>query len=378
MVATTITIKTFTPIWTGDIDGKCTEIKETGLIGSMRWWYEAIVRGLGGYACDPTGLSKCELSGKENKDERIQKLCPACYLFGTTGWKRQFNLQVKPSQQGVPLHFRTSTPMNRNWLDRIFGEMKSEENGKKEYDISNSKVFFGNMKFHIVFRNVEDDFARIQILSLLNFMSEYGGIGAKLQHGFGQFMCELSRDFDLAFSNLYRMIEEGRFRIKSNLNEVPNLNNFVCMTYNLKQDDLKVFLRGGSHYGNPDMAKEERYIPCIFDLRYKGKGNIGFRQWLENQKSWTHDNLNSLLGVSEKKGQKINDEERTASKVIMGMPYKQGERYQLKVLAFPPSDLLSPAEFADLFNEYIQEVFSVAGKTVYGTDILKKIQEGIP
>ncbi|RLG29077.1 type III-B CRISPR module RAMP protein Cmr1, partial [Methanosarcinales archaeon] len=47
MTPTTIGIRTLTPIWTGDADGKCTEIKETGIIGSMRWWYEAIVRGLG-------------------------------------------------------------------------------------------------------------------------------------------------------------------------------------------------------------------------------------------------------------------------------------------------------------------------------------------
>ena len=50
-----IEIKTLTPIWTGGVKGSCDILRETGIIGSMRWWYEAIVRGLGGDACDPTG-----------------------------------------------------------------------------------------------------------------------------------------------------------------------------------------------------------------------------------------------------------------------------------------------------------------------------------
>lgn len=42
------------PLWTGGIDGSMNHIHETGIIGSMRWWYEAIVRGLGGRAYDPS------------------------------------------------------------------------------------------------------------------------------------------------------------------------------------------------------------------------------------------------------------------------------------------------------------------------------------
>lgn len=43
-----IKIKTLTPIWTGGFEpGKMDRIHETGIIGSLRWWYEAIVRGLG-------------------------------------------------------------------------------------------------------------------------------------------------------------------------------------------------------------------------------------------------------------------------------------------------------------------------------------------
>ena len=43
-----------TPIWTGDVDQKGARLRETGLIGSLRWWYEAILRSIGFYACDPS------------------------------------------------------------------------------------------------------------------------------------------------------------------------------------------------------------------------------------------------------------------------------------------------------------------------------------
>ena len=62
-----IKIRTLTPLWTGDVDRECKSIKETGIIGSLRWWYEALVRGLGGYACDPTSDRKCIYEGDIKK-----------------------------------------------------------------------------------------------------------------------------------------------------------------------------------------------------------------------------------------------------------------------------------------------------------------------
>ncbi|MGQ9833224.1 MAG: type III-B CRISPR module RAMP protein Cmr1, partial [Candidatus Villigracilaceae bacterium] len=37
-----IQLKTLTPLWTGGIDGTTDRLHETGLIGSLRWWYEAL------------------------------------------------------------------------------------------------------------------------------------------------------------------------------------------------------------------------------------------------------------------------------------------------------------------------------------------------
>lgn len=107
-----IKIKTLTPLWTGDVNGKCTKLKETGIIGSLRWWYEALVRGLGGYACDPTSDERCKLDQKKFQktvkelvkkggtvEEATQKaldeqICPVCQLFGCTGWKKKLKFEI--------------------------------------------------------------------------------------------------------------------------------------------------------------------------------------------------------------------------------------------------------------------------------------------
>lgn len=82
-----ITIRTLTPLWTGGVDRKSNYLRETGIIGSLRWWYEAMVRGLGGWACDPT-------DDKRGCPDAEGSHCAACELFGCTGWQRKFKLQI--------------------------------------------------------------------------------------------------------------------------------------------------------------------------------------------------------------------------------------------------------------------------------------------
>ena len=99
-----VRIKTLTPLWTGDAERKNTELRETGIIGSLRWWYEALIRGLGGSACDPTSDNGCKLNqekfkealreGKSIQNALGELICPACQLFGCTGWSRKFIFHV--------------------------------------------------------------------------------------------------------------------------------------------------------------------------------------------------------------------------------------------------------------------------------------------
>lgn len=76
-------LKALTPIWTGDAERKGERLILTGLLGSFRWWFEVLVRGLGGTVCDPSA-TQCQ----------IKNHCPVCELFGCTGWARKFRFQV--------------------------------------------------------------------------------------------------------------------------------------------------------------------------------------------------------------------------------------------------------------------------------------------
>jgi len=81
-----------TDIWTGDIDGKPDRLITTGILGSIRWWFEVVVRGLKGFACDPSAKSKtCQ----------DDKHCVVCELFGCTGWARKFRFDVL-EEDGCP------------------------------------------------------------------------------------------------------------------------------------------------------------------------------------------------------------------------------------------------------------------------------------
>ncbi|MCS7026753.1 MAG: type III-B CRISPR module RAMP protein Cmr1, partial [Bryobacteraceae bacterium] len=74
-------------LWTGDCDRKGERTIPAGLLGSLRWWFEVLVRGLGGSACDPSDShGRCpDKSGKH---------CVVCELFGCTGWARKFRFDV--------------------------------------------------------------------------------------------------------------------------------------------------------------------------------------------------------------------------------------------------------------------------------------------
>ncbi len=80
-------LKAQSPIWTGDADRNGGRTVTTGLLGSLRWWFEVLVRGLGGSACDPA-----ESDGR--CPDKNDKHCVVCELLGCTGRARKFRFDV--------------------------------------------------------------------------------------------------------------------------------------------------------------------------------------------------------------------------------------------------------------------------------------------
>jgi len=138
----TITLKTLTPLWTGGVDGTCDRLHETGLIGSLRWWYEALVRGLGGYACDPTSEDRCP--------DKDGNRCVACELFGCTGWGRKFRLEAPAEVE----------------LVQIRGNLKAIKQGQEI-----------EVKIVPLRPMAEEEWCLLQ--ATFRLISEYGAIGGK-------------------------------------------------------------------------------------------------------------------------------------------------------------------------------------------------------
>lgn len=83
-----------TDIWTGNVNQQNDRLITTGLLGSIRWWFEVVVRGLSGSACDPTGSSKVRCPDDGKKPTESGHHCVVCELFGCTGWARKFRFEV--------------------------------------------------------------------------------------------------------------------------------------------------------------------------------------------------------------------------------------------------------------------------------------------
>jgi CRISPR-associated protein Cmr1 len=89
-----------TDLWTGSVilkDAKERIVPDrllpTGLLGSLRWWFEVATRGLGGAACDPSDGGRCP--------DQHGKRCVVCELFGCTGWGRRFRFEVRDNSGAV-------------------------------------------------------------------------------------------------------------------------------------------------------------------------------------------------------------------------------------------------------------------------------------
>jgi CRISPR-associated protein Cmr1 len=230
-------IKTLTPLWTGGIEtGKVDRIHETGILGSLRWWYEAIVRGLGGMACDPS-KGECrfdtEQYAKSNATDERQRLraaglCDVCQVFGATGWRRRFRLVVIDDQT-KPL-WTGNQPLNIRPPDR-----------KRGWFLPPGRM--GTFTLRI--DGDETNVARL--LALLRFVERWGSLGAKPQLGYG--VVEI-QNWDAIKNHLDRFSwrQQAQWFASnqpSGSSDLPNLRHFGFFRYRFKPTNTAWWSRIG-------------------------------------------------------------------------------------------------------------------------------------
>lgn len=174
-----VEVKTLTPLWTGGAkSGTVDRVHETGIIGSLRWWFEVMVRGMGGEACAPTATEKKCIYNAEKPNKGI---CHVCEIFGATGWRRRFRLVVNDYTEPDP----SITKVMLKNCQCIDSKGRTRVPTWYFPDRLDDKPRIGSLTLRI--RQTAPDFQPAIIGGLLQFMADWVAIGARAQLGFGVF-----------------------------------------------------------------------------------------------------------------------------------------------------------------------------------------------
>jgi len=249
----TVKIKPLTSIWTGDENRKNTTLRETGIIGSLRWWYEALVRGLEGSACEPTSDKKDEKCPDKNG-----KHCDACELFGCTGWARKFRLEVEFNNTIPDVWIGTREKRRNQYLKRNIAGF-----------ISDRTI---NLKFIPLREITQNEWALLN--KTLQIIADYGALGAHTSQGNGV--------IKIIENNLpCRDKKPEKLKKSDNSVELPNMDNFFFYKFHIefKEDiskliDNEVFWTHASDHGFKDdfgswkkLWNDYHFLPIAFHIR---------------------------------------------------------------------------------------------------------------
>jgi CRISPR-associated protein Cmr1 len=351
-----IRLKCLTPLWLGDIDRSSPAAKESGLIGSLRFWSEGLVRRYGIPVCDAQDRCKKE-----------QGLCLVCRTFGATGWARRFRIELS-GLSAVPVFFRASpkvASVSGNWLWQIFGADKT--GGEKRKLGANTEYSFGvsalwNVKpFEITIiprADAPPEAIGLLALALLR-AAEWGGLGAKTQYGFGQVILEPNQTFEKKLALADAFLEKHASFDKALPTPVSGAftvhpDRFFSLLYELNSDPF----REGVNIGRVPSGFDNSYIPCSFDIRYKyelrnprnGTGtDRGLRPAIQDNFGTT--GANDLCGF-------VAGDNARASRIHVSHLFRTGgNHYSFKVWA----DADEPAMLRSIIHDHLMSRFSAAG-----------------
>lgn len=319
-------LRPLTPLWTGDAEAISGELKITGLMGSLRWWFEAIARAMDRYACDPTeGGCKYDPSQKP-----LHGLCPACWLFGATSWARRFRLTASGlhASDWYVLSDPAVGRLHENWLRRVYKP--------------GSKVLWGDtlaLRIQRYFPGCASDFDIEGILcGLLNVVARLSAIGAKPQNGFGVVEWQENPAFDRhALRSFVRTFSEngGDTEGMFNLAETTFLH-FTVPNPGLYATASAVKIPAGA---TADYASH--VLPLAYDVRYKSRAkhfrtgageDRGLRPLLNNLLKWQAEEI---------VGSAARSADRSGSRVFVSHLYRHSakEPYRMRIWVHVPSSL---------------------------------------
>lgn len=355
-----------TPIWTGNAEGIRESLRITGLMGSLRWWFEGIVRALGHFACDPTTKDACQYDPEKKP---FHDLCPACWLFGTTGWARRFRLT------GSGLHASDWCIMAAPEVARL------HENWLRSVYKPGSKVLWGDaLKLHFTRHFPGDETTEATDLDsifcgLLNTISRFGALAAKAQNGFGVVGWRETPQFDqTALSQFVNAFPEdgretdGMFNIGETAFfefTVPNVGRYAMPT-----PEMKI-----PRSASPDYLS--RVLPIAYDIRYKSSTRQ-FRTGAGRDRG-IRPAVKIVLGrrAEQVVGTNARSSNRSASRVFVSHLYRLTPRdpYRFRSWVHVPPDLVRQREaVTGAIQNVVTEMFPGSSYKLYSwADFRKEV-----
>ncbi len=321
-----------TPIWTGDIDKKSNLLQSTGILGSLRWWTEAILRSIDRYACDPTGDERCP------KEERNKKYyCSACLIFGATGIRKIFRLDVSGGTRtffGNALKIKPSG-RNRRWYlgSGVVGEID------------------------LKITPLDKDFNESLVLLPLVIASNWGGIGAKTQHGYGvveirdypEVNFEQFKDAIEKLTNEDRLSKFGINLRQQDNDRLPNLKDMFFAKVQFEVTDTDWWKR----VDGIAPRQQDGYRGYVNDPRMINWINSGsvpiapaMKNWLRSV-LWRTNNQNWLFGTTRNN--------KSASKINISCAYKINDNlWEFRIWGWVPKNGLPRDSFLDNLKQALR------------------------
>ncbi|MGQ4875969.1 MAG: type III-B CRISPR module RAMP protein Cmr1 [Candidatus Helarchaeota archaeon] len=354
---------TKTPLWTGDIDQNCSTIQPMGLIGSVRWWNEAVLRSLDYFVCDPTNNNKNSCSFKcpttPTERNKTNYFCISCILFGTQNWRRIFQLKLQVDdicEDNTLINIKPKS-RTRGWY------IKKGFNGR-----FNIKL----IQLHNFFKN---EFIYVPLL----IASKWGSIGAKTQLGYGVFQFEKYPKINV--SNYIESLKElcktfenlnKNYKIRKNVNEssLPNLKNFFFskIQFDAKNSDWWTYINGIYQLYNeknksaPRNERDKRFLDSLNYYKIY-PSSPAIKNWLRFGESNDGNDvlLSFIKDINERN--KIKDflfgtirGEKKSSKINVSWIYPINEnKFEFRIWGWIPQCKITKKFDRDKFLDNLQE-----------------------
>jgi CRISPR-associated protein Cmr1 len=272
-----IQVSTLTPLWTGGVEATANDrIHTTGLLGSLRWWYEILARGVGGTVCDPS-VSPCQYDEKALQ----HGLCEVSKVFGATGYSKRFRLSVDDSQ----MREATGPGVRQRRGDFRIEAARTTPRGQRPTWYLNSAALEGPLKLTII--PLHSEFNTGLIGGLLQFIARWGSLGAKPQIGLGV--------INLASAQNTGVLQEKLVQIRDTAQPDPKLPSLANMffarlnvsnldyreTFNLKYDLRGLFRADQNlrHHLMGTVNSDRQGSKVILSLPYQENGAKVIRVW---------------------------------------------------------------------------------------------------